>query len=185
MIQASFNDSQSSATMLGAAVRDILEFSTSGLNANNKRKAKTNLASRVLLCRRLLLAGVGAGGSPPERTSLMWLAVAFLNASLESLEMSDCSGVQCPGWKGDFVEALISILRQHGAIDPTPSSSSDDAAIPYDVGQYTYHSLQRSSKPDRRKALFDVIMSRFGGYLSPNTELSVLENSTWAELLPL
>jgi hypothetical protein len=185
MIQASLYNSQSSATMLDAAVRDILEFNTSGLKANNKRKAKTNVESKVLLCRRLLLAGTGAGGSPRERTTLMWLAVTFLNASLESLELSDGSGVHCPGWKADFVGALISILRQHGAIDPTPSSSSDDAAIPYDVGQYTYHSLQRSSKSDRRKALFDVIMSRFGGNLSPNTELSVLESSTWAELLSL
>jgi hypothetical protein len=97
--------------MLGVAVRDILEFNGSGLTANNKRKAKTNLASKVLLCRRLLLAGAGAGGSPPEKTTLMWLAVVFINARLESIEISDGSGVQCPGWKGDFVEALISILR--------------------------------------------------------------------------
>jgi hypothetical protein len=185
MVQASFNYSQSSATMLGTAVRDILELSTSGLNANNKRKAKTNLASKVLLCRRLLLAGVGAGGSPPEKTTLMWLAVAFLNASLESLEISDGSGVQCPAWKGDFVEALISILRQHCAIEPTLSSGLDVAAIPYDLGQYTYHSLQESSKSDRRKALFGVILSRFKGISSANVELSVLESSTWAELLSL
>lgn len=188
MIQTNLHTSRLAATMLSAVVRNILDCQTSGLTASGRKNVKKYLASKLLLCRRLLLAGAGAGGFPLEKSTLLWLAVAYMNANLKALEVSDGAGVPCPGWKGHFVEGLISILRLHGAMDSFLSGSVDATAIPYDLGQYTYPALQVASKSERRKALLDIIKSRFATRWetsSDNTGFVFLESSTWAELLML
>jgi hypothetical protein len=133
-IQTSLHTSQSSTTMLSRVVSDVLEFKTAGLTNSGKKRAKKNLASNVLLCRRLLLAGAGAGadGISLEKTTLLRLTVAFKNASLEALGIPEGAEPPCPGWKGCFVDELISSLQEHGAIDSSDvelgSTSGFDSA---------------------------------------------------------
>jgi hypothetical protein len=130
--------------MLSRVVSDILEFETAGLTNSGKKRAKKNLASNLLLCRRLLLAGAGADGTPLEKTSLLWLAVAFKKASLEVLGIPEGAESPCPGWKGYFVDELISSLRQHGAIDT--SDVEDGSTSEFDSAAWSTHHNVASPK---------------------------------------
>jgi hypothetical protein len=184
-IQTSLNPSPPSATILDGVVGDILKDTPAGLTSNGKKKAKKNFTRKLLLCRRLLLAG--AGSSPVEKTLFVWRAVFVLNLSLAGLVTSESVGAPCPGWKAPVVEELISVLRRHGAKDWFRSDGSD-IEIPYDLGKYTYSFLMSASKPERKKALLGVIRSRFASpseTSSANTDLAFLDDLTWSELLPL
>jgi hypothetical protein len=185
-IQRSLQLFSSSATMLDKIVSSILDCGTKGLTTNGRKKAKATLASQLLLCRRLLRAGVGDEGSSIEKTTHLRRAVAFLNIHLEALGVQDDAELPCPGWKGSVVEELIHILRQHGATDAFPDGNEDKAKGPYDLGQHTYQYLQASSNLERKRALLGVIESRFAlekreSY--PEMESALLMQTEWVGLL--
>jgi hypothetical protein len=172
--------------MLNKVVSRVLDWGAKGLTTSGRKKAKVDLASQLLLCRRLIFAcaaGHGADNTYHDKKANLERAVAFINMNLEALEVPNNLGAPCPGWKGSIVEELISISRHYGAMDALPTRDGDRSAVPYYLGPHTYHSLHASSNTERRKMLLDVIKPKYT-WIEKVPDLTFLDDLPWAELLP-
>ena len=141
--------------MLFEVVKRILELDTDGTTSRRK-KLKVEMSESILLCRRLLMVGSVWGMRPNAMTSVLDLAVAFVNAQLEALGSTPSSGSSmCPPWKVSSVEELVSLLKEYRA---------QGLVREYSLGSLNYAILESVSISRRKKMLLDVLKQRMGRF---------------------